>query len=82
MFCAILGGVAGDLALLYGARGGVSWPGAFRPASRNPSCVAVPGAVRGEGAVRAWLAPVPAWLVVRPNPAMLGLAALARWQPS
>src|SRR3712207_8216181 len=31
MFCAILGGVAGDLALLYGARGGVFVAGGIAP---------------------------------------------------
>jgi glucokinase len=83
VFCAILGGVAGDLALLYGARGGVFVAGGIPP--RFPEFLAASqfrARFEAKGRFRAWLAPVPAWLIMRPNPAMLGLAALARWQPS
>jgi glucokinase len=33
-----------------------------------------------KGRFQDWLAAVPAWLVMRPDPAMLGLAAIARGQ--
>jgi glucokinase len=79
MFCAILGGVAGDLALLYGARGGVFIGGGICP--RFPDYVAASGfraRFEAKGRFRSWLEPVPAWVVMRPDAAMLGLAALAR----
>ena len=52
MFCAILGGVAGDLALLYGARGGVFVAGGIPP--RFPEFLAASqfrARFEGEGAV-------------------------------
>ena len=67
VFCAILGGVAGDLALLYGARGGVFVAGGIPP--RFPDSLAASrfrARFEAKGRFRAWLAPVPAWLVVRP----------------
>jgi len=79
MFCAILGGMAGDLALLYGARGGVFVAGGIAP--RFPEFLAASAfraRFEAKGRFREWLAPVPAWLVMRPDAAMLGLAALAR----
>lgn len=78
MFCAMLGGVAGDLALLYGARGGVFVAGGICP--RFPEFLVgseFRARFEAKGRFRGWLAPVPAWLVVRPDAAMLGLAALA-----
>jgi glucokinase len=79
MFCAILGGVAGDLALLYGARGGVFIGGGICP--RFPDFLAASefrARFEAKGRFREWLAPIPAWLIMRQDPAMLGLAALAR----
>jgi glucokinase len=79
VFCAILGGVAGDLALLYGARGGVFVAGGICP--RFPEFLAASAfraRFEAKGRFRDWLAPVPAWLVLRLDAAMLGLAALAR----
>lgn len=79
MFCAMLGGVAGDLALLYGAQGGVFVAGGICP--RFPAFLAASefrARFEAKGRFREWLAPVPAWLVVRPDAAMLGLAAMAR----
>jgi glucokinase len=78
MFCAILGGVAGDLALLYGARGGVFIGGGICP--RFPDFLAASEfrtRFEAKGRFREWLAPIPAWLIMRRDPAMLGLAALA-----
>jgi glucokinase len=79
MFCAVLGGVAGDLALLYGARGGVFVAGGIAP--RFPEFLAASGfraRFEAKGRFREWLRPVPAHLVTRPDAAMLGLAAMAR----
>jgi glucokinase len=79
MFCAMLGGVAGDMALLYGARGGVFIGGGICP--RFPDYLAASAfrsRFEAKGRFRAWLEPVPAWVVMRPDAAMLGLAALAR----
>lgn len=80
LFCAMLGGFAGDVALLHGARGGVFIAGgipprfpAFLAASRFRACF------EAKGRFRDWLAPVPAWLIPDPEAAaMRGLAALAR----
>ncbi len=79
MFCALLGGVAGDLALALGARGGVCIGGGICP--RFPEALAAsPFRARFEakGRFRDWLAPVPTWLINHPDAAMLGLASLAR----
>ncbi len=79
MFCAMLGSVAGDLALLYGAKGGVYVAGGICP--RFPDYLAASrfrARFEAKGRFRDWLAPVPAWLVMRPDPAMVGLAAIAR----
>jgi glucokinase len=79
MFCTVLGGVAGDLALLYGARGGVFIAGGILP--RFPEFLAASGfraRFEAKGRFREWLRPVPTYLVTRLDAAMLGLAALAR----
>jgi glucokinase len=79
MFCAILGGVAGDMALAYGARGGVFVAGGIAP--RFPEFLAASAfraRFEAKGRFRDWLARVPAALIVRPDAAMVGLAALAR----
>jgi glucokinase len=78
MFCALLGGFAGDLALMFGARGGVFIGGGISP--RFPDRLAASdfrARFEAKGRFRDWLAPVPAWLILHPDPAMLGLAALA-----
>jgi glucokinase len=79
MFCAVLGSVAGDLALLYGARGGVFVAGGIAP--RFPEFLAGSAfreRFEAKGRFRDWLRPVPTHLVTRPDAAMLGLAAMAR----
>jgi glucokinase len=79
MFCAILGAVAGDLALLYGARGGVFVAGGIPP--RFPQFIAESdfrARFEAKGRFNEWLRPVPTHVVMRPYCAMLGLAALAR----
>ncbi|WP_149538960.1 glucokinase [Siccirubricoccus phaeus] len=79
MFCALLGSFAGDVALMFGAQGGVFIGGGICP--RFPDFLAAsPFRARFEakGRFQPWLAQVPTWLILRPDPAVLGLAALAR----
>ncbi|MCO6415413.1 glucokinase [Siccirubricoccus sp. KC 17139] len=79
LFCALLGSFAGDVALMFGARGGVFIGGGICP--RFPDVLArseFRARFEAKGRFQAWLAPVPTWLILRPDPAMLGLAALAR----
>jgi len=79
MFCAVLGGVAGDLALLYGAKGGVFVAGGIAP--RFPEFLAASGfraRFEAKGRFAEWLRPVPTHLITRLDAAMLGLAAMAR----
>ena len=79
-FCDWLGAFAGDLALIFGARGGVWIAGGIVPNW-------VSGRTRGrfdalrfrarfldKGRFRDWLADVPVHVVTRPDPALLGLA--------
>jgi len=79
MFCAMLGTVAGNLALTLGARGGVYVAGGI-----------VPGLVtffaqsefrsrfEAKGRFQDYLAKIPTYVVVRPLPALLGAAALLK----
>jgi len=77
MFCAMLGTVAGNLALTFGARGGVYITGGIVPrlgaafaASRFRS------RFEAKGRFEAYLAAIPTYVVTHPVPAFLGLAAL------
>jgi len=77
MFCAFLGVVAGNLALIYGARGGVYVSGGIVP--RFPDYVAQSEFRRrfeDKGRLRHYLEVIPAAVILHPNPAMVGLAAL------
>ncbi len=75
-FCAILGSVAGDLALLFGARGGVFITGGIAPAIL-PALRRSPFRARFEakGRLRDWLAPIATSVITRPNTAFIGIAA-------
>ncbi|WP_372785958.1 glucokinase [Phenylobacterium sp.] len=74
-FCGILGSVAGDLALSFGARGGVFVSGGIAPrmADRLAS-----GAFRkrfeDKGRLRAYVEQIPTSLVIHPYPAIIGAA--------
>lgn len=74
-FCAILGGVAGDLALTFGARGGVYVGGGIAPrmAERLLS-----GGFRARFEAKGRLAPyvrdIPTFLITHPFPALVGCA--------
>jgi glucokinase len=75
MFSALLGQLAGDLALGFGARGGVYVAGGV-VARLGPAFDRKLFRRRFEdkGRYRDWLKPVPVWLITHPHPAMLGLA--------
>ncbi|MFV3077765.1 glucokinase [Niveispirillum fermenti] len=79
MFCAMLGTVAGNLALSLGSRGGIyiaggiiprflTWFGHSRFRKRFVE----------KGRMRAFLGPIPTYVVTHPYPAFLGLAAHVR----
>src|SRR5581483_20307 len=75
MFCAMLGSVAGDLALTLGARGGVYIAGGIVPrlgaAFAQSSFRA---RFEAKGRFRDYLAAIPTYVITRPLPAFLGLA--------
>lgn len=77
-FLALLGTVAGNLALTLGARGGVYLGGGILPGMVE----AVQGSrfrerFEDKGRFRSYLQSVPTRIIVHPQPALLGLAALA-----
>ena len=75
-FCAILGALAGDLALLFGAQGGVFITGgiapAILPALRRSS---FRDRFEAKGRLRDWLSPIATSVITRPNAAFVGIAA-------
>lgn len=75
-FCLLLGTFAGNVALSFGARGGVYLGGGILP--RFPDFLAASGfrtRFEDKGRFRDYLASIPTWLITRPNAAFLGLAA-------
>jgi glucokinase len=86
MFCAMLGAVAGDLALTLGARGGVYVAGGIAP-KLGPALFGPAFRERFEekGRLHAYLAATPTYLILRPTPALLGMAAKLQrdfgWRP-
>ena len=77
-FCAIYGSVAGDIALVYGARGGVFLGGGIAPAiaSRLQSS-AFRARFEAKGRFQAYLSAIPACIIANPHAALLGGASLA-----
>jgi glucokinase len=74
-FCAILGGVAGDLALTYGARGGVFVSGGIAP--RMADRLAAGGfraRFEDKGRLSPFVKDIPTALVLHPYPALVGAA--------
>lgn len=77
MFCAMLGTMAGNLALTLGARGGVYIGGGIVP-KLGQTFVDSPFRERFEakGRFQTYLAAIPTFVVTHPLPAFLGCAAL------
>lgn len=77
-FCAILGSVAGDIALTLGARGGVYVAGGIAPRIL-PFLKASPFRERFErkGRFQPYLAQVPTWVITHEHAALLGAARVA-----
>jgi glucokinase len=77
IFCAMLGTMAGNLALTLGARGGVYIGGGIVP-KLGQTFVDSPFRERFEakGRFQAYLATIPTFVVTHPLPAFLGCAAL------
>jgi glucokinase len=77
MFCAMLGTVAGNLALTIGGRGGIYIAGAIVP---RLGSVFAESAFRGrfeaKGRFQGYLASIPTYVITRPLPALLGAAKL------
>jgi glucokinase len=74
-FCALLGNVAGNLALTLGARGGVFIGGGIVP-RLGARFAAGPFRARFEdkGRFREYLQAIPAWVITAESPALLGAA--------
>lgn len=79
VFCAVLGAVAGDMALITGARGGVYIGGGIAPrllpflqGSRFRACF------EAKASQEAYVAAIPTWVIVRPAAALLGACAALR----
>jgi glucokinase len=77
MFCAMLGTIAGNLALTLGARGGIYIAGGI---VRKLGAVFAASSFRkrfeDKGRLRPYLARIPTYVVTQPFPAFVGLAAL------
>ena len=76
-FCAILGSVAGNVALTLGATGGMYIGGGIVP-RLGPlfHASAFRERFEGKGRLQPYLARIPTWLVTEPYPALRGVAAL------
>jgi glucokinase len=77
VFCAVLGSVAGNVALTLGATGGMYIGGGIVP-RLGPlfHASAFRARFEGKGRLQPWLARVPTWLVTEPYPALRGVAAM------
>jgi glucokinase len=79
IFCAMLGTVAGNLALTLGARGGIYIAGGIVPTLGAFFAQSEFRArFEDKGRMRGYLAAIPTYVIVRPLPALLGAAALLR----
>ncbi|HWA44029.1 MAG TPA: glucokinase [Hypericibacter adhaerens] len=83
MFCAILGSVAGNLALTFGAQGGVYIAGGIVPRFADRL-----GETRfrqqfeAKGRFQSYLAPIPCWVITHSDAALVGLARMIGSGPS
>jgi glucokinase len=77
LFCAMLGTVAGNLALTLGARGGVFIAGGIVPRlGARFAESAFRERFEAKGRLRAYLSAIPTYVISRPLPALLGAATL------
>jgi len=77
MFCEMLGGVAGNLALTLGARGGIYIAGGIVPKLKEYICQSKFRArFEGKGRLGTYLAGIPTDIVVHPWPALIGASSL------
>lgn len=78
LFCGFLGGVAGNLALSCGARGGVYIGGGIAPRiAAHLAASSFRARFEAKGRMSVYLAPIPAWIILRPDAAFAGLRAIA-----
>jgi glucokinase len=78
IFCGLLGGVAGNLALSFGAQGGVYIAGGIAPQLRDylPQSQ-FRSRFEAKGRLTSYLKPIPTYLVLHDDPAFVGLQFLA-----
>jgi glucokinase len=78
MFCALLGDVAGNLALTFGARGGVYIAGGIVPRLCDELLRSTfRTRFEAKGRMRNTVEPIPVYVVMHEDPAFVGLRALA-----
>jgi glucokinase len=77
-FCAMLGTASGNIALTIGARGGVYVAGGIVPRIVDVlKASSFRERFEAKGRFRDYMAAIPTFVITRPNPAFLGLAAVA-----
>ena len=77
MFCAMLGGFAGNLALAFGARGGVYIAGGIAPKLGDFLVKSqFRTAFESKGRLKGYLAEIPTFVITHDAPALLGAASL------
>jgi glucokinase len=83
MFCAMLGTVAGNLALTFRARGGVYLAGGIAPRLADYLAQSEFGArFEAKGRFREYVESIPTTIIVNPDAAFLGLKSLAAAAPA
>jgi glucokinase len=76
-FCAILGAVAGDVALTFGARGGVFIGGGIAPRFVDRlQRSAFRARFEGKGRLQPYMARIPVRVILHPHPAFVGMMSL------
>ncbi|HEY8266854.1 MAG TPA: glucokinase [Steroidobacteraceae bacterium] len=82
LFTRWLGRVAGNLALIAGARGGVYLAGGILPRwGARFDAIAFRRAFEDKAPYSAWLSAIPTFVITHPQPGLLGLAVLAHAGP-
>lgn len=78
MFCALLGDVAGNFALSFGAQGGIFIAGGIVPQLRDYLARSQFRArFEAKGRMRNYVEPIPAFLILHDDPAFVGMRSLA-----